>query len=210
MEADKELSCASWCTVSTRANVFPILFSERSAPFGNEACACSFCPSHGSHQCFKYKQRCVSLSVWNSHAAFHWNLFWAIQCPEPAVNWQHKPEAEVLKWIPCFCTAVALPESSMGNQGIWKLLFPFWGRRRSTNSRVWTVYPFWGCNSWCCMVKIAGERLITVLTLCSYPQLQSKWNTQTTDAEHLMHFVLNFGLCTQMCQTDGSRAQVWH
>lgn len=57
MEADKELSCASWCTVSTRANVFPILFSERSAPFGNEACACSFCPSHGSHQCFKYKQR---------------------------------------------------------------------------------------------------------------------------------------------------------
>lgn len=98
--------------------------------------------------------------------------------PEPAVNWQHKPE--VLKWIPCLCTAVALPESSMGNQGIWKLLFPFWGRRRSTNSHVWTVYPFWGATLGAVWQKSLGKGFITAPALCSNPQAQSKWSTQTT------------------------------
>lgn len=103
-KADKEFGWASWCTVRTRANVFSILFSEWSAPFVNEVSACSLSLLMDHISASNTNSMCLAGCL-NFPYVFFTGTFselFSAQSLETAINWQHKPEAEVLKWIHYF------------------------------------------------------------------------------------------------------------
>lgn len=119
---------------------------------------------------------CVLLAVWISHTSFSLESFLSYSVPRawrlPLIG---SISLRLKFWneSTTFCSAVALTESSVGNQGIWKLLFQ--GGRRGS----WGTIPM---SEQCTILEvqllvlqggIVFSRFISKPTLCLYLQVRS-------------------------------------
>lgn len=112
---------------------------------------------------------CVLLAVWISHTSFSLESLLSYSVPRAwrlPLTGSTSPRLKIWNESTTFCSAIALTESSIGNQGIWKLLFQ--GGRRGgwgTDSHVRTTYPSWGTAFGAAWWNHVGEIHIQAYTL---------------------------------------------
>lgn len=123
---------------------------------------------------------CVSLSVWNSHTFFSLESFLSYSVPG-VQSLQLIGSTSLRFWneSPAFAQRLLSQRAAWETKESESYCFLF-GVGEGAQIPMFEQSTFLGCNSWRCVAKITGEGFITAPALCSNPQAQSKWSTQTT------------------------------